>query len=567
MLPHPTTNDITNDELRRLVSAWCDEVISDADLARLQSKLLADAPSRLEFIAYMNVHGGIKTEIIGQEHLEAFVALPQQGAPAQPASAQGSASSTPAAEPDRAKPRLVKFERWLGIDRSARLAWAAGLLIVLAGGMLAWQLFSIQPAQPETHHPAIAQVDSTQPTQSTTGPLATPSDPAILARVSEQSPDCQWYFDRSGKLATDEVRRGDTVRVTSGVMKLKFQNETLVTLHAPALFEVVSDMRARILLGKVTAKIGPTAKGFSVITPQATVVDLGTEFGIQVNDVGATDVVVFKGAVDVDYPTTLEGTARQQRLRTGEAVHLDASGTASRIVSITNGQFADQPRRELRPPIITEVRDNIQREAGSWNYYEIVHAGMAEDAKAFVDREAHEWNGITPAGMPSYLLGGDYVKTFNNDKVRHEIEIALTVAQPCRLYILFDDRIPPPHWLEENFHLTGDKIGVDEGPWVSNGKVRSEHQPGVGPGVSIDNIDSVWVRDIPAPGTIELGGTETPINSINMYGIVAVPLDAAATKSSTATSASAVSAGSATPANASEKGSTKNRNDSGARKQ
>jgi hypothetical protein len=555
MPPTPSQHDFTSDELRRLVSAWCDEVISEADLARLQAELLADEHARLEFIAYMNVHGAIKTEIIGREHLEAFVALPQNQ---QHHSAQSeSTTSTPAAEQEHAKPRLIKLQRWLGIDRPARWSWAAALLLVLAGGALAWQLFLIQAVPPAVDHPAIAQ---TQPTAPPTAGSLTPA--AILARVSEQSPDCQWYFDRSGKLATDEVRRGDTVRVTSGIMKLRFQNETLVTLHAPALFEIVSEMRARVLLGKVTAKIGPTAKGFSVITPQATVVDLGTEFGIQVNDVGATDVVVFKGAVDVDYPATLEGAARQQRLRTGEAVHLDAAGTASRIVSITNGQFADQPRRELRPPIITEVRDNIQREAGSWNYYEIVHAGMAEDAKAFVDREAHEWNGITPAGMPSYLLGGDYVKTFNNDKVRHEIEITLSVAQPCRLYILFDDRIPPPRWLEENFRPTGDKIGVDEGPWMSNNKLRTEHQAGVGPGVSIDNIDSVWVRDIPAPGAIELGGTETPINSINMYGIVAVPLDTAAT----ATEQKQPTKGNTNEVNVNDKSAGKGRIDSGTRK-
>jgi hypothetical protein len=151
---------------------------------------------------------------------------------------------------------------------------------------------------------------------------------------------------------------------------------------------------------------------------------------------------------------------------------------------------------------------------------------MAEDAKAFVDREAHEWNGVTAAGIPSYLLGGDYVKTFNNDKVRKDIEITVTFARPCRLFILFDDRIPAPAWLVEGFRNTGGKIGVDEGPYtVGNGKWKTEHQPGVGPGVSVDNIDSIWECEIPEAGTICLGGTETPVSAINMYGIVAVPLE------------------------------------------
>ena len=504
-----TFNDFSGGELHRLVSAWCDEIITDVDLERLQAMLSADMKARLEFISYMGVHGGINPEIMGQEHLESFVPLPVQ-----------KNTSLLSTEPGAPKQQILKFQRWRGF-KGARISWAAVLLIGVLGSGLAWYLLpsgasSIPESAPD--RPPLAKTFPEIPKPSAV------DGATVLARVSEQSTDCQWYFDRSGKVPTDMVRGGDAVRVTSGMLKLLFQNGTLVTLHAPAIFEVVSEMRARVLLGKVTAKIGPNAKGFSIITPQATVIDLGTEFGIEVNEVGATDVVVFKGAVDVDYPTTLEGAARQQRLRTGEAVHLDASGTASRIVAITNGRFSDKPDRDsLRPPIITAVRDNIQRES-AWNYYEIVHAGMAEDAKAFVDREAHEWNGVTPAGMPSYLLGGDYVKTFNNDKVRHDIEITVTVSRPCRLYILFDDRIPPPSWLVEGFRNTGDKIGVDEGPYVVNGKLRTEHQPGVGPGVSIDNIDSVWERDILAPGSVQLGATETPKTAINMYGIVAVPL-------------------------------------------
>jgi hypothetical protein len=80
--------------------------------------------------------------------------------------------------------------------------------------------------------------------------------------------------------------------------------------------------------------------------------------------------------------------------------------------------------------------------------------------------------------------------------------------------------------------------------------------------VSIDNIDSVWVRDIPAPGAIELGGTETPINSINMYGIVAVPLDTAAT----ATEQKQPTKGNTNEVNVNDKSAGKGRIDSGTRK-
>src|SRR5262249_57096901 len=95
---------------------------------------------------------------------------------------------------------------------------------------------------------------------------------------------------------------------------------------------------------------------------------------------GAPELVGFGGGVDVDYPTTLQGAARLQRLNTGEAVHLDAKGTASRIVAITNGQFADKPSASDKPPIITEVRDNIEPQS-AWNFYGIVHGRLPSEAK------------------------------------------------------------------------------------------------------------------------------------------------------------------------------------------
>ena len=42
-----------------------------------------------------------------------------------------------------------------------------------------------------------------------------------------------------------------------------------------------------------------SSKGFAIKTPEAKVVDQGTEFGVAARDDGKTDVVVFEGKVDV----------------------------------------------------------------------------------------------------------------------------------------------------------------------------------------------------------------------------------------------------------------------------
>ena len=66
-------------------------------------------------------------------------------------------------------------------------------------------------------------------------------------------------------------------------------------------------------------------------------------------------------------------------------------------------------------------------------------------------------------GIPSYLLGGDYVKTFNDDKLNREVEIQVTLDRPAVLYVLLDKRSPVPDWLREDFFNTGDEIGIDGG--------------------------------------------------------------------------------------------------------
>lgn len=130
---------------------------------------------------------------------------------------------------------------------------------------------------------------------------------------------------------------------------------------------------------------------------------------------------------------------------------------------------------------------------------------MDEDVLAYVDRP-HEYNGITVEGIPPYLVGGDYVKMFNDDKVKRNIRINVKLAIPARLYILIDDRLTTPQWLRDDFRDTGDNIGVERGPRFFDGKWRKgKTQFGVGPGIGVDETFSVWARDIPHPGMVTLG--------------------------------------------------------------
>jgi hypothetical protein len=160
-------------------------------------------------------------------------------------------------------------------------------------------------------------------------------------------------------------------------------------------------------------------------------------------------------------------------------------------------------------------------------FYEIVPGGMREDARAYVDRQEHEWNGLTEKGMPGYLIGADYVKPFNRDKARQDIEVEVTVGAPARLFVIWDDRLKPAEWLNKDFQRNGDQIGLDMGKSYSDrGDVITSASKDTGPGRSIDQTFSIWERkEIAKAGKVKLGatGAKSPLSA--MYGIVALRAD------------------------------------------
>src|SRR5262245_55537453 len=162
-------------------------------------------------------------------------------------------------------------------------------------------------------------------------------------------------------------------------------------------------------------------------------------------------------------------------------------------MSIATGEAATfehggDMRLQRWDPIIGNVTDNIV-EPNVRKFYEIVPGGMREDALTYADRPAHEWNGVDERGMPSYLIGADYVKTFNDAKIRQDVEIYVTLCRPATLYVFLDVRVPPPNWLVGDFQETGDKIGLDNGPFYAHRyKKFANYSRGVGPGESIDEV-------------------------------------------------------------------------------
>lgn len=313
------------------------------------------------------------------------------------------------------------------------------------------------------------------------------------------------------------------VNVDQGTIRMKLVNVGYLIADGPAEFELEDPMRLRVDSGRVNIDVTqPSGHGFVVATPDGEVTDLGTRFGVDVQSGQDTGLVVFEGEVDLRVP----GRDRQsvERLIGGEGVLFGKSGQFNRIMSIGTGRTATFQRsgdigRHSDLPLIVNVSDTLLT-ADTKRFYEIVYGGFKEDALAYVDRP-YEWNGMR-GKLPEYLLGAEYIKTFNDYKQR-EFEITVQLSAAADVYLLWDKRIPAPPWLAEAFEETGDVVGLDTGGLPN---IASRRRIEKGAGRSIDFHYNVWHRRVDGAGVITLGSlqqgdTET---SISMYGILAVPV-------------------------------------------
>ena len=112
------------------------------------------------------------------------------------------------------------------------------------------------------------------------------------------------------------------LRLKSGLAQIEFYQGARVLMEGPAALQIVSSGEATCVAGKLSAHVPPQAKGFRINTPKGTIVDLGTEFGLDVSATSA-EVHVFKGEIELHQPTEA-----MQSLREGQAI-----------------DFGDHPRR------------------------------------------------------------------------------------------------------------------------------------------------------------------------------------------------------------------------------
>ncbi|GAB5442096.1 MAG: hypothetical protein Fues2KO_24450 [Fuerstiella sp.] len=136
----------------------------------------------------------------------------------------------------------------------------------------------------------------------------------------------------------DQIPVGD-YELQKGLLNLQFGGGVMVYVEAPARFNAVNDKRVVLQSGRLSARVPPEGIGFTVETPEAEVVDFGTEFSVDVGG-GASEVHVFDGLVRV-HPgaSNKRDASRSVDLQASQALRITDGATEPEDISIETDRF------------------------------------------------------------------------------------------------------------------------------------------------------------------------------------------------------------------------------------
>lgn len=188
-----------------------------------------------------------------------------------------------------------------------------GMLVVAVVGIAFWGLYrTIQfPLRNQAQQPAIAQ-EHRQPAVQV-APVATIVDESTVRWTDGEPP-----LGRNRR-----VRPGESLEIASGTLDIQLRQGAFIQIEGPAHWTINGNNSASLTAGKLIASVPPHAIGFTVETPSGRVVDLGTEFFVNVGPDGSSEVQVLKGEVEVHHAKAQTSDPLPQLVTAGNAVRLD----------------------------------------------------------------------------------------------------------------------------------------------------------------------------------------------------------------------------------------------------
>lgn len=271
----------------------------DAQRFRTLEMLVRDDPvARRRYRHYVRLHAALETELLHPQERGPDGWLPPSIGRTSSAAAD-SANRAPTSSSSAAR----SGRGW------RRMAWALSLLLLV---MFGYRVVT---------QPPIALVIAAD------GVVTTGEPPAVGQPLATRT----WSIER-------------------GMLRLRLHTGATVVIRAPTTFTVTTANAVDVVSGTVLAEVPPTATGFLITTPHARVIDLGTEFAVQVTPATGTSIQVRRGHVQV--ASALSPVL--QDIVAGEARAVDAIGQI-RITRFDADIFSE-PRTTKAQPTLARLR-------------------------------------------------------------------------------------------------------------------------------------------------------------------------------------------------------------------
>jgi hypothetical protein len=161
--------------------------------------------------------------------------------------------------------------------------------------------------------------------------LTSSSDQAVLrdtVAVLTKSVGIVWDESADFQPILGDTLEAGLLQIESGLAQVEFLQGASVVLEGPVEFSTENPNEGSLLKGKLRAVVPKVATGFAINLPQGRVIDLGTDFGLNVHAGGSTELFVYEGKVIYEGKTE-SGDSVTRELRSGESIFIDPYGYAN----------------------------------------------------------------------------------------------------------------------------------------------------------------------------------------------------------------------------------------------
>ncbi|MDZ4696024.1 MAG: LamG-like jellyroll fold domain-containing protein [Deltaproteobacteria bacterium] len=148
----------------------------------------------------------------------------------------------------------------------------------------------------------------------------TPVDEATGVAVITNSVNALWGAEGLAVKEGAPLVPG-TLVLHSGLAQLDFYRGATLVMEGPAALELQGDKSARFLYGRIRTRVTESAKGLRISMPSGEIIDLGTEFGVNLDRTGQAEIHVFDGSV------IWRRAGKELSLEQGQALRISPAST------------------------------------------------------------------------------------------------------------------------------------------------------------------------------------------------------------------------------------------------